>query len=133
MAETFIDAEHSSPTMTGARQDDCQMVAVFNTNNGAHLARAALLAAGLPPTSIHVIDRVEPQPAGVRSLPNDRRAALLNTIGSLFARSESAAKFHLADDPNHALLVLDRGSSVDRARARQILAASKPIEVYSCI
>ena len=51
---------------------------------------------------------------------------------SLFARSENPAQYHLAEDPNHALVVVSRGSGVDRARARQILLSSNPVEVYNC-
>ena len=110
--------------------DDFQTVAVFETNNGARLARDALLAAGIPSTSIHVIDRIKPQPVGSQSSPSERAAALLETLGSLFSRSENARQFHLADDPAHAILVLDRRSEADRLRALEILNASNPVELY---
>ena len=135
MAEIFTDpknADYLSPTEANARPDDRQLVAVYDTSNGAHLARDALLAAGIPSTFIHVVDRVEPQTAGTRSSPDERRATLLKTIGSLFSRSERPARFHLAEDPNHALVILDRGVALDRVRARQILTASRPVEIYEC-
>jgi hypothetical protein len=125
----YLDPEAASAK---AASDDCQVVAVYDTNNGAHLARAALVAAGIPMTAIHVIDRADPQPANAKSSPEARRAKLLQAIGSLFARAESPAEYHLAEDPNHALVVLTRGLGVDRVRARQILRASNPVEIYDC-
>jgi hypothetical protein len=125
---------HDKPTDAGKlANDDCQVVAVYDTNNGAHIARDALVAAGIPATAIHVIDRADPQPASAKSSPQARRAKLLQVIGSLFARSENPAQYHLAEDPNHALVVLSRGVGVDRARARQVLRSSNPVEVYDCI
>lgn len=135
MAGIFTDAnnpDYLDPAAARAAADECQVVAVYNSNSGARLARDALLAAGIPATAIHVIDRADPQPTGAKSSPEARRARLLQVIGSLFARSENPAQYHLAEDPSHALVVLSRGSGVDRARARQILGASKPVEVYNC-
>lgn len=129
MAGMFTDAKDAA---VKAAADDCQVVAVYNTNNGAHLARDALVAAGIPVTAIHVIDRADPQPASAKSSPEARRAKLLQVFGSLFSRSENPAQYHLAEDPNHALVVLSRGAGVDRARARQILGSSNPVEVYNC-
>ncbi len=130
MTNSFIGTTGADLATVRPQANDAQLVAVFDTNNGAHLARDALVAAGLPRTSVHVIDRVEPQSAGGKSSAHDRRTALLAAIGSLFSRSESPAQFHLAEDPRHALVVVDRGQGVDHARADQILHASGPVEVY---
>lgn len=128
------NADYLDPEAAKAKTafSDCQIVAVYGTNNGAHLARDALVAAGIPATAIHVIDRADPNPAGTRSSPAARRAALLSAFGSLFARSEDPAQYNLVADPNHAVVVLSRGSGVDQTRARQVLGATQPVEVYHC-
>ncbi len=128
------DADYFDPEAAKAKAafSDCQIVAVYNANNGAHIARDALAAAGIPASAVHVIDRADANPAGTRATPEARRTALLGAFGSLFARSENPAQYHLVADPNHAIVVVSRGAGVDQARARQVLGATGPVEVYSC-
>src|SRR3954449_5744318 len=106
-----------------------QVVAVYDTNNAAHVARDGLLAAGIPRATIHVIDRADPAAAPPRSLES-RRQAFWAAVGSLFAPAEDPSAYHLPSGPNHALVILQPVTGIDLRRAVEILRASRPLYVF---
>jgi hypothetical protein len=89
------------------------------------------MAAGIPTGAIHVIERHDPSPAGIRDTVEKRRSALVKAITALFTPTEDPGRYHLAADPKHAVLVLTPEAGVDESRARQVLSASDPIELYT--
>src|SRR3954447_12152272 len=105
-----------------------QVVAVYQTNNSAHVARDGLLAAGVAPSAVHVIDRADPAKPGDRA--ETRRQTLWSIIGSLFWPAEDPSMYHLAADPDHALVILQPAPGTDVRRAIQILRASRPFYVF---
>jgi hypothetical protein len=108
-----------------------QVVAVYDSNNTAHAARDALLAAGIPRGVVHAIDRAAPAQAQQRA--ESRRQTLWAIIGSLFWPAEDPAMYNLAADPDHALIVLKPDSSTDLPRAIQILRACRPFYVFPAL
>ncbi len=87
-----------------------RVIALYEDNNCAHLARDALIGAGVPRGAVHVIQR----PA----------SGWLAAIGSLFAPSEHAATYDLPADHAHAMVVLVPDAATDRNRAMQVLAST---------
>jgi len=102
---------------------------VYDTNDCAHVARDGLLAAGVPRATVHVIDRADPSASPPHS-PESRRQAFWAAVGSLFAPAEDASAYHLASDPNHALVILHPTAGIDLRRAVEILRASRPLYVF---
>jgi len=119
--------DYLNPGKLQASAEVRQIVAVYDTNDSAHVARDGLIAAGVPRACVHAIDRADP--AAPRSVES-RRHAFWAAVGSLFAPAEDPAAFHLAADPKHALVVLQPGSATDLPRAVQILQASQPLYVF---
>ena len=113
----------------GAQGQAAQVVAVYDSNDQAHVARDGLIAAGVPRAAIHAIDRADPSAASPRSVES-RRKAFWAAVGSLFAPAEDASAYHLASDPNHALVVLHPTAGIDLRRAAEILRASRPLYVF---
>jgi hypothetical protein len=113
----------------GAQTEPHQVVAVYDTNNCAHVARDGLLGAGIPRATIHVIDRADPAASPPRSAES-RRKAFWAAVGSLFAPAEDPSAYHLASDPNHALVILQPTGGIDLRRAIEILRASRPLYVF---
>ncbi|HYZ64065.1 MAG TPA: hypothetical protein VE650_16575 [Acetobacteraceae bacterium] len=97
-----------------------QVVAVYETNSAAGVARDALLAAGLGHGAVHLIPRAEGTGA-------ERRRNFWSAVASLFAHAEYPAAYHLAADHDHALLVLTPTRQVDVPRAMQVLSSSHPL------
>lgn len=106
-----------------------QVVAVYDTNDCAHVARDGLLAAGIPRATVHVIERADPAATPARS-PESRRQAFWAAVGSLFSPAEDASAYRLAADPRHALIVLHPTAGIDLRRAIQILHACRPLYVF---
>ena len=67
---------------TGGATQAPQIVAVYDTNQQAHVARDGLIAAGIARASIHAIDRADA--SATRSIES-RRQAFWAAVGSLFA------------------------------------------------
>jgi hypothetical protein len=126
-------ADRLDPTGTSrAKTPVQQIVAVYQTNHCAHVARDALLASGVPSGVIHVIDRADP----ATRTPNSaeaRRQAFWAAVGSLFWPAEDPSAYHLAADPDHALVILKPGAGTDVRRALQILRSSKPFYVFPMV
>ncbi|MBV8911741.1 MAG: hypothetical protein JOZ05_01740 [Acetobacteraceae bacterium] len=125
-------ADYLDPEGTPAKTPVAQVVAVYQTNHAAHVARDALIAAGTPRAVIHVIDRADP----ARRTPNSgeaRRQAFWAVVGSLFWPTEDPAAYHLAADPDHALVILKPDKATDMRRAIQILRTSKPFYVFPMV
>lgn len=124
----YLDPEGKERHQQGQGQ---QLVAVYDSTKCACVARDALVAAGIPSGAIHVIEKHDPSPAGVRDTVEKRRSALLKAITSLFSPAEDPGRYHLAADPKHAVLVLTPVAGLDESRARQVLSASDPVELYT--
>jgi len=114
-----------------AKDPVAQVVAVYQTNHSAHVARDGLLAAGVPQSAIHVIDRADPARSTDRA--EARRQTLWSIIGSLFWPAEDASMYHLAADPDHALVILKPDGATDVRRAIQILRSSRPFYVFPTV
>ena len=97
----------------GATHGDERVIAMYENDTCAHLARDALIAAGIPRGAVHVIGRPV--------------SGWLAAFGSLFAPSENAANYDLAPDHAHAMVVLVPDASTDRNRAMQVLASTTPL------
>lgn len=124
----YLDPEASpAPAKTPVPQ----VVAVYQTNHAAHVARDGLLAAGVAQNAIHVIDRADPTRATDRA--EARRQTLWSIISSLFWPAEDPSIYHLAADPDHALVILQPEPATDVRRAIQILRASKPFYVFPLV
>jgi hypothetical protein len=105
-----------------------QIVAVYETNQNAHVARDGLVAAGIPRATIHFVERADP--ASRANSVDSRRQTLWAIIGSLFSPAEDPSMYHLAADPNHALIILQPDAATDMRRAAQILRSSRPFYVF---
>ena len=113
----------------GTQAEARQVVAVYDTNE--FRARGARRPArGGAPARHHPCDR----PGGSRGLAAAlgrlRRQAFWAAVGSLFAPAEDASAYHLASDPNHALVNLHPTAGIDLRRAVEILRASRPLYVF---
>jgi hypothetical protein len=106
-----------------------QVVAVYDTNSSARVARDGLLAAGIPGGAVHLVERADPASAQPKS-PEARRLAFWAAVKSLFTAPEDPSVYHLAADPDHALLILQPTAATDLRRAMQILRASHPFYVF---
>jgi len=125
-------ADHLDPAAAASAKTPVpQVVAVYQTNHAAHVARDALLGAGVAASVIHVIDRADP----ARSVnpAEARRQTLWSIIGSLFWPAEDPSVYHLAADPDHALVILKPDRQTDVRRAIQILRASRPFYVFPMV
>jgi len=125
-------ADYLDPAAAPTKTPVKQIVAVYQTNHAAHVARDALLASGVPSGVIHVIDRADPA-ANSPNSAEARRQAFWSVVGSLFWPAEDPSAYHLAADPDHALVILQPNSATDARRAVQILRSSHPFYVFPMV
>lgn len=104
-----------------------QIVAVYENNTCAHLARDALLAAGIARSAVHVLERTGSAPVGGKPTQEDRRQSLWSALSSFFEPVENASAYHLVSDRGHAVLVVTPDPHLDRQRVVGLLEATSPL------
>ena len=102
---------------------DNQIVAIYETEGRARAARDALVAAGIPTSTIQVLDR----DAGIDGAPATDEG-FWGAIKGLFAPEEETSAYNHAINRGHAMLVVMPTAEMDRARIIQVLEETDPID-----
>ena len=106
---------------------DNQIVALYDTDADARTARDALVAAGLEPAAVQVMDRqADPMAGGVNYEAGDQ--GIWGAIKSLFMPDHDAHAYNHAVEKGHAMVVVTPTANTDRHHIIEVLESTGPID-----
>lgn len=109
---------------------DNQIVAVFQDEQAATVARDALVTAGVPTGQIEVVAHVEGDAAPGRSQAEDGSVGdqILTSLMGLFTPHSDHNDYTHAVRQGHAMVIVRPVGDTDRHRVIQVLEQSNPID-----
>ena len=106
---------------------DNQIVALYDSNEEAAAARDKLIAAGLEPGAVEMMDRkADPMAGGVNYEAGDQ--GIWGAIKGLFMPDNDAHAYNHALDKGHAMVVVTPTSNTDRHHIIEVLESTDPID-----
>lgn len=106
---------------------DNQIVALYDTDADAQMARDKLVAAGVDPSAVQVVDRSADRMAGgVDYEAGDQ--GIWGAIKSLFVPDDEAHAYNHAIGRGHAMVVVTPTGNSDRHQIIEVLESTDPID-----
>ena len=121
------EAAHDTALYDPAVHDN-QIVAMYETNEEATVARDALVKVGISAEAIEMISRSADSGALGGSNAEDRGSAFWKAVRSLFASGHEQEDYGHAVGRGHAMLVLTPSAEMDRRHAIHTLEATHPVD-----
>lgn len=105
---------------------DNQIVALYDTDADARAARDSLVAAGLEPNAVQVMNRQADRMAGGVDYEQGDQG-IWGAIKSLFMPDEDAHAYNHAIEKGHAMVVVTPTAATDRHHIIEVLESTDPI------
>ena len=126
-AETFNQQAAHDTGLYDPNVHDNQIVALYESEEKARVARDKLIAAGVPAGALQVMDRDADRMAGGVDYESGNQG-IWGAIKSLFMPDEDAHAYNHAIGRGHAMVVVTPTRDMDRHHVIEVLESTEPLD-----